>query len=53
MKKQKALYNMAKYEERERKPKRSADYSIFKTQMNPNFLKNAPKKEGKASFFKV
>jgi len=40
------LDNLGKSQEKERKPKRSADYSIFKTQINPNFLKNAPKEEG-------
>jgi len=42
------LENKGKSEEKERRvPKRTADFSIFKMKMNPNFLKNAPKKEGK------
>ena len=40
------IESMNKSEEK-RIPKRKADYSIFKTEMNQNFIKNAPKKEGK------
>jgi hypothetical protein len=43
------MENILKSEER-RKPKRSADFSILKTQMNPNFLKNAPKLESKSIY---
>jgi hypothetical protein len=32
--------------EEKRIPKRNADFSIFKTEINPNFIKNAPKIEG-------